>query len=84
MAYVQRDTNLNIVGVFANLQKGFAEELLDNNDPQVVAFIASVNKSMTPVPLSSMTVAQRLATLNISKSDLQTFLGLPVTATVSV
>jgi hypothetical protein len=49
-----------------------------------VAFKTAVTKSMTPIPLSSMSVGQRLATLNISKSDLQSFLGLPVTVTASV
>lgn len=38
MPYVQRDAGNNIVGVYAALQPGIAEEFLPDNDPAVVAY----------------------------------------------
>lgn len=38
MPYVSRDDNGNINGLYANLQPGFAEEYLPDDDPEVVAF----------------------------------------------
>lgn len=38
MPYVQREDNV-IVGVFANLQPGFAEEWLEDDDTEVVGFL---------------------------------------------
>lgn len=42
MAYVQRDPEGNICGVYANLQPGYAEELLDDSDPQVTGYLESI------------------------------------------
>jgi hypothetical protein len=36
MPYVQRNTEGNITGKFANLQPGYAEEYLDDNDPELI------------------------------------------------
>lgn len=38
MPYIERQNGL-IVGVYANLQPGFAEEWLEDNDPEVIAFL---------------------------------------------
>lgn len=43
MPYVQRDENNTVNGVFANLQPGYAEEFLAEDDAEVVAYL-------TPVP----------------------------------
>jgi hypothetical protein len=39
MPYVSRDESGNITGVFANLQSGYAEEYLPDDDPEVIAFL---------------------------------------------
>ncbi len=38
MPYVERDTGGIIKGCYANLQQGYAEEWLEENDPEVIAF----------------------------------------------
>ena len=38
MPYVERQNGV-IVGVYANLQPGFAEEWLEDTDPEVIAFL---------------------------------------------
>ncbi|GGU68706.1 hypothetical protein GCM10009504_27370 [Pseudomonas laurentiana] len=38
MSYVQRDENGRIFGLYANRQEGFAEEWLDADDPELIAF----------------------------------------------
>jgi len=43
MPFVQRDSNNAVTGVFANLQPGYAEEWLEPDDPEVVAYL-------TPAP----------------------------------
>lgn len=39
MPYVSRNDAGNINGLFANLQPGYAEEFLPDDDPEVVAFL---------------------------------------------
>ena len=39
MPYVSRDASGNINGVFANLQSGYAEEFLPDDDPELVAYL---------------------------------------------
>lgn len=39
MPYVERDNNGVIKGCYAVLQPGYAEEWLEDNDPEVVAFL---------------------------------------------
>ena len=40
MPYVERDSDTHAVkGVYANLQEGYAEEWLDNDDADVVAYL---------------------------------------------
>lgn len=39
MPYVERDENGKIVGVYANLQEGYAEEELADDDTDLVAFL---------------------------------------------
>lgn len=39
MPYVQRDENEAVCGLFVNPQSGYAEEWLDDNDPEVIAFL---------------------------------------------
>lgn len=39
MPYVQRDGSGTIIGCFANLQVGLAEELLSPNDASLIAFL---------------------------------------------
>jgi hypothetical protein len=38
MPYIQRDKQGKIIGLYANRQEGYAEELLANDHPEVVAF----------------------------------------------
>lgn len=40
MPHVQRDAQAKVCGAFANLQPGYAEELLTSNDPELIAFLA--------------------------------------------
>lgn len=54
--YIQRNESNVIIGVFANLQPGFAEEELADTHPDVVAFI------LPPVPMPSI-VTMRQARL---------------------
>jgi hypothetical protein len=42
MPYVQRSNAVDINGVYALLQSGYAEEFLPDNDPEVVAFFAKM------------------------------------------
>jgi hypothetical protein len=42
MPYVSRDGSDSINGLYANLQPGFAEEYLPDDDPDVVAFLESM------------------------------------------
>ena len=39
MPYVSRDDAGNITGTYARLQPGFAEELLPDDDPELMAFL---------------------------------------------
>jgi hypothetical protein len=39
MPYVSRNDQAGINGVYANLQPGYAEEFLPDDDPEVVAFL---------------------------------------------
>jgi len=39
MPYVERDENGTIKGVYLNLQEGYAEEELDDADPEVLAYL---------------------------------------------
>lgn len=50
MAWVSRDTNHNINGVFANEQVGYADEQLADNDASVLAYLAAlaIPNSVTP------------------------------------
>lgn len=48
MPYVSRDESGKINGVYANLQPDYAEEFLPDDDPEVVAFIASTAIPATP------------------------------------
>jgi hypothetical protein len=49
MAYVQRDDDDNIKGVYAAEQPGIAEEYLPDDDPDVVAFLKSLT-DQAPTP----------------------------------
>ena len=42
MPYVEYDSSNNIVGAYANAQPGRAETFLPDDDPGVVAFLASL------------------------------------------
>jgi hypothetical protein len=42
--YVERAADGSIKGLYANSQRGYAEEALDNGDPEVVAFRASQDR----------------------------------------
>lgn len=48
MPFVQRE-NGNIIGIFANRQPGFAEEWLDDDAPDVAAFLASIAPKKTVI-----------------------------------
>jgi hypothetical protein len=48
MPYVSRDEGGNIDGCYANLQPGFAEELLPDDNPEVVAFLTPPPPSPAP------------------------------------
>jgi len=39
MPYVSRDQSGNINGLYANLQSGYAEEWLEDDDPEVIAHL---------------------------------------------
>jgi hypothetical protein len=39
MPHVSRDANGNINGVYANLQPGYGEEYLPDDDPELLAFL---------------------------------------------
>lgn len=54
MRYVARDAQGNIIGHFANMQLGFAEEALADDDPQLIA--ASADKP-------AKTIEERIAAL---------------------
>lgn len=53
MPFVQRDSNNNIIGQFAALQSGFAEEWLNDDDPEIIAL--SVPKPPTNAELLAET-----------------------------
>jgi hypothetical protein len=42
MPYVSRDDGGNINGVYVNLQEGYGEEFLPDDNPEVVAFLESL------------------------------------------
>jgi hypothetical protein len=67
MPYVQRDIEGRICGVYANLQPGYAEEFLDDNDPAVLAFL----NPPPPVPssISDRQFFQQLAFEGIITED---------------
>ena len=50
MPYVQRDDDGNINGIYANLQPGYAEEYLPDNNPEVLAFMEAQN---APPPVAA-------------------------------
>ena len=50
MAYVSRDETGAINGVYANPQPGYGEEYLPDDDPEVTAFLATMNAPPTPQP----------------------------------
>lgn len=58
MPYVSRDDSSNINGIYANLQPGYAEEYLPEDDPEVLAFIESVKpKPAGPTPTDQVLYA---------------------------
>lgn len=44
MVFVQRDGSGKIIGRFANLQEGYAEEALGDDDPEILAINAAEAK----------------------------------------
>lgn len=49
MPYIQRDSNNEIIGQYANQQEGYAEEWLDDNAPEILAL--SIPKPKTNAEL---------------------------------
>lgn len=47
MPYIERDEGGDIKGLYANSQPGYAEEWLEDNDPEVIAFL---NPTTPPDP----------------------------------
>jgi poly-gamma-glutamate capsule biosynthesis protein CapA/YwtB (metallophosphatase superfamily) len=45
MPYVQRDTNGAVIGVFANPQPDYAAEWLDDDDPAIATFQATLARA---------------------------------------
>lgn len=60
MSYVQRDSNGKIKGVYANLQPGYAEEFLPDNNAEIVAYL-------TPKPVPKQLSIEDLSALLVSK-----------------
>lgn len=52
MPYVQRDANASIVGLYEQMQPGYATELLADTDPAVVAYLASQGTNPNVIPSS--------------------------------
>jgi len=46
MPYVQRDENNNIIGIYANLQDGYAEEFINVHDAQLLPTIEQTRAKM--------------------------------------
>ena len=61
MAYVERDSTGNIIGIYANLQDGFAEEWVDNP----VLYVP-------PVDPSTLTLTPRQIRLVLNAANLRT------------
>lgn len=62
MPYVQRE-NGAVVGLYANLQAGYAEEWLEDNDAEVVAYL-------TPAPPQPTPTLYAVAQLGITPGDI--------------
>lgn len=61
MPYVQRDENKNIVGDFAALQKGYAEEFVKEDDQGLLDFRAKLAKKFLPPPVGCSPLQARRA-----------------------
>lgn len=61
MAWVQKDGSGNIIGCFAVRQPGTADQEVANNDPALLAFIATV--SSTPDPSDMNNVGKQMKAL---------------------
>lgn len=61
--YVQRDDAGVIIGLYANLQEGLAEEVLNDGDPEVVAFL---NPPEIPQPVTKRQLRLTLVRNGIS------------------
>lgn len=81
MPYVQRDDATNIVGVYAKLQSGYAEELLPDDDAAVVAFN---NPPPAPAPRDPLAELDALKQKLVDKAVLTKADADAVSAAVAV
>lgn len=51
MPYVQRNNENQIIGIFSNMQEGYAEEYLDENNNEVIRF-------QNPLPTNAELLAE--------------------------
>ena len=72
MPYVQRDGNNAVVGVYAQAQPGYAEEWLEDDDAEVVAYLAPP-ETAAPEP---QTATEKLVSFLNANPDVKALLGL--------
>lgn len=63
--YVQRNQQGQIVGAYSNLQPGYAEEWIDDNDPELLAYL----NPPPPIPTEVTMRQARLALLEAGLLD---------------
>jgi hypothetical protein len=76
MAWVHRDDDGKITGVFGALQPGYPEEELPDDNEDVLAFFASIDSNPTPKPSLEFTKEALTAgfkAMGYSDSDVKAF-----------
>ena len=72
MAFIQRNETGGICGVYRNRQEGYAEEAIDDADPEVAAFLIAAKPSKTPLDPPEKVSLQSLAAQAIT--DIEAYL----------
>ena len=80
MPYIERNkVTKEIIGSYENLQRGFAEEFVEETNEELINFVQKSNKMV----IMKETIDQKLSRVGVTKEELQIYLGIIVTTTVS-
>ncbi len=74
MPYVQRDENGKVIGLYAQLQAGYAEELLEDENEEVTAFLSPPADASPAIrQFSEPMLAAGFAAMGFTKAQIDAF-----------